>query len=40
MYGFEYFYTNDYLVSINYLYLIINICLYTVIWFQLINNNP
>ena len=32
--------TNIYIVSRNYFYLIIVICLHTVIWFQVTNNNP
>ena len=32
--------TNNYIVSSNYFYLIIVICLYTIIWFQITNNNP
>ena len=30
----------DYLVSSNYFYVLKVICLHTVIWFQLTNNNP
>ena len=31
---------NNYMVSSNYVYLIIVICFHTVIWFQVINYNP